>query len=375
MSSTPLLTEEHRSAFDFLCQAPRRPGSEHSRNVREWIKARFQANGFEASFFEERFVGWAEAEPAVVRFTEPEAFQAECYTAIWSPSTNGIVKGRLEPAGEMLTYETYSWKRYVVRDDSGRDVLFLLTQPKICSWVQTLDDSNERIPHVTIDAYDKIEEWLAQGKSITVEAEVQSILEEDTPLVSVCGSKSASSSVCITAHYDSVHNGVGAHDNASGVVALMDIAKEASALPENVQLISFDGEEMNKIGAYRYVDALRKQGTLDDLRLVVNIDSVGIGEKLYVLVSPELEEQVRSALSDFEVDVTARQAFKQFDSWPFMKERVPVVQIGAIFSDREKVFPYFNAVKDTLGGNGFDLNSRLISEASEIAMRLTEICD
>lgn len=373
MTSTPLLTDEHRRMFDFLCQSPRRPGSEHSERVRQWLKSQFESYGLDTAYHEERFVGWDAPEPPFVRFVEPEDFTAECYTVIWSASTKGRVKGILEAAGEMLTFETYPWKRYAVRDDNGQIVLYLLAQPKIYSWVQTLDAPGESVPHVTINAHDKIEAWLSQGKRIMVEAEVKTVFENDAPLVSVCAGNNHKPSVCIAAHYDSVHNGVGAHDNASGIVALLEAAKKAATLPEDICFVAFDGEEMNKVGAYRFVEALRQQGGLDNLRLVINIDSVGIGDKLYVLTSPAIQTQVASALSEFSIDVITRETFKQFDSWPFMKEGINAVQIGAMACDREKTFSFFNSPHDTIGGNGFELSSRFISEASGIAVRLADL--
>ena len=149
-------------------------------------------------------------------------------------------------------------------------------------------------------------------------------------------------------------------------MALLEVAKNAASLPDHVQLIAFDGEEMHKVGAYRYANHLLQEGKLGNVRLVINLDSVGIGERLYALTSPSIEQQVKSALAEFNIDISSRETFKQFDSWPFMKEGVDVIQIGSNFIDRENSFCYFNAPKDTVGGNGFDLNSNFIILAGSV---------
>ena len=78
---------------------------------------------------------------------------------------------------------------------------------------------------------------------------------------------------------------------------------------------------------------------------MINVDSVGVGQHLYVLASPGLGRQIESALGSAGVTVRAGvarlssgrlvfvhedPAFKAFDSWPFMRRGVPAVQIGAV---------------------------------------------
>jgi len=207
----------------------------------------------------------------------------------------------------------------------------------------------------------------AGGKEVVVEVEMENEFLPGTPLMNVSGDSGSQPSVLITAHYDSVFNGVGAHDNASGVVALLDLAARYRDLSRDVRFVAFDGEELNKVGAYKYVEHLKSTGSLNGIRLVINLDSVGIGEKLYVLTSPQLLESVKAILASSGTDVVSREAFKQFDSWPFMKEGIPVVQIGGTFTERDKAFPYFNSPKDTVGGNGFDLRSEMIAAAVQTA--------
>jgi Zn-dependent M28 family amino/carboxypeptidase len=67
--------------------------------------------------------------------------------------------------------------------------------------------------------------------------------------------------VVVGAHYDSVPESPGADDNASGVAALLEIARELQgAAPRcRVQLVAYDLEELGLEGSAAHVEALRQE--------------------------------------------------------------------------------------------------------------------
>ncbi len=75
----------------------------------------------------------------------------------------------------------------------------------------------------------------------------------------------------IGAHYDSVNN-PGADDNASGVAAVLEIARILSQYPSDctIKFIAFDREEQGLIGSNAYVSA----HSGDDIRGMVSLDMV-----------------------------------------------------------------------------------------------------
>ncbi len=90
--------------------------------------------------------------------------------------------------------------------------------------------------------------------------------------------------IVIGAHYDSVGEGV--NDNASGIVALLQIAQKLKDvdLPFNVCFVAFGGEEQGLYGSQYFVSKFssRYNIPLNSIRVMFNIDSIANGDKLYV---------------------------------------------------------------------------------------------
>lgn len=122
----------------------------------------------------------------------------------------------------------------------------------------------------------------------------------------LAGSDPTAGCLVLGAHYD--HLGVdasgvvypGADDNASGVAALIEIARslaEAGPLGRSVLFVAFAGEESGLLGSAAYVAA--PQCPLTETVAMINLDTVGRmeGDKLYVFGSSsavELPEIVRN---------------------------------------------------------------------------------
>jgi Zn-dependent M28 family amino/carboxypeptidase len=85
--------------------------------------------------------------------------------------------------------------------------------------------------------------------------------------------------ILIGAHYDAVPGTPGADDNASGVVALLEIAKAFSANPPKspVRLIAFDMEEYGMVGSTAYAKQLKDAG--QPLRLMLSLEMIGYCDK------------------------------------------------------------------------------------------------
>ncbi|MFZ4695282.1 MAG: M28 family metallopeptidase [Verrucomicrobiia bacterium] len=80
--------------------------------------------------------------------------------------------------------------------------------------------------------------------------------------------------VLVSAHHDTQCENTGADDNASGVVALMELARRLrQARPlRTVRFVSFAAEERLSFGSARY--ALRHQDEMPGIGVVLNLDSI-----------------------------------------------------------------------------------------------------
>ena len=83
------------------------------------------------------------------------------------------------------------------------------------------------------------------------------------------------SPVLIGAHYDAVPGTPGADDNATGVAALLELARTFAAAPANcpIRLVAFEMEEYGLLGSAEYAAQLRQQQ--QPLRLMISLEMLG----------------------------------------------------------------------------------------------------
>ncbi len=89
--------------------------------------------------------------------------------------------------------------------------------------------------------------------------------------------------IIVGAHYDSVKAGKGADDNASGVAAILEVAKRLrnQDTPYTIRFILFGAEELGMQGSTYYV----KHMTEDEIKntiVMINLDSITAGDQAYV---------------------------------------------------------------------------------------------
>ena len=100
---------------------------------------------------------------------------------------------------------------------------------------------------------------------------------------------STNNTVMISAHYDSIMEDInnstarapGADDNASGVSALLEIARILSNVSLNhhsIIFVLFSGEEQGKLGSTYYADYVHKTDV--DLDLLINLDMIGFSSDI-----------------------------------------------------------------------------------------------
>lgn len=180
--------------------------------------------------------------------------------------------------------------------------------------------------------------------------------------------------IVIGAHYDSV--GEGANDNASGVVALLQIAEKLknATLPFDVYFVGFGGEEQGLYGSQYFVSqfSIEYRIPLNSIRVMFNVDSIANGDKLYLQCenkSTNLQKFIlqnasgKSALKHkpyavgvFNIDVWGYGYYETVqgsDHTPFRVEGVPV---ASFFSGNFKNWDYVESTnsKNNTMNTGMD---------------------
>ena len=135
--------------------------------------------------------------------------------------------------------------------------------------------------------------------------------------------------VLLGAHHDTQCNNVGADDNASGVVALLELARlliKADPL-RTVRLVSFGTEEQLSVGSAQYVRRHRRE--MDTIGTVLNIDSVAsiLGHHWLIRAgTDQFGDWLRRELAACDLDVIEKTAAMPFaDHFPFSVFGVPAV--------------------------------------------------
>jgi len=117
--------------------------------------------------------------------------------------------------------------------------------------------------------------WRLKGlKRARVRADIEMVAAESTNVVGdLPGSDPEASMILFGAHHDSQANNVGADDNGSGVVGLLELARLLAPLKRRrtVRFVSFGTEEQLSVGSAAYVRAHRDE--MKRIGLMVNFDS------------------------------------------------------------------------------------------------------
>jgi len=81
----------------------------------------------------------------------------------------------------------------------------------------------------------------------------------------------------ISAHHDTVPGTVGADDNTSGVVVLLEVARMLKENPPEctVRLCFFAAEELGLLGAREHVKRMKANGRIGEVFGLINLDTVG----------------------------------------------------------------------------------------------------
>ena len=337
-----LQTNYIADTLDFLCQQPRPSGSDWNAKAREFLAAEFRSMGYAVRLQEFPFTGWEllDAPRGAFLTPTPRPFK-ECLPVVWSGATPGEIEGQIQSGAAGLpeyitTFETYPWERFPVVNEHGV-VACLIGNSTI--WPQSRDDASDPTPYLMLGGND----WrflrmaLHRKQTVRVRLSVNSRYLPGQKIANIIAQRGETPSLMIAAHYDSFFNTVGAHDNASGVAALLCAARRLaeSPLADQIAFVAFDAEEWNKFGSYRFVEKTEQCGQLPMIASIINLDSVGAGEKIVYFDEMEM--------------------LTPFDAYPFARKGIHAIQMTSI---GRQPFPHWHQPGDNLsviGETGYEL--------------------
>ena len=104
----------------------------------------------------------------------------------------------------------------------------------------------------------------------------------------------SSQEIIIGAHYDSTDAGPGADDNASGVSAMLEVAKlvAGKTTPYTINFIAYGAEESGLLGSYAYVNQM-SQEDFENIIVMIDLDSLVAGDVPYVFSDEGQQSAVR----------------------------------------------------------------------------------
>jgi Zn-dependent M28 family amino/carboxypeptidase len=196
-----------------------------------------------------------------------------------------------------------------------------------------------------------IEEAFASfGYTVARQSYVAEGVESSNLEVVVPGCERGSEIVLVGAHYDTVPGSPGADDNASGVAALIELARGLrEARPaRSVRLVAFVNEErpffyFGDMGSRVYARAARRCG--DDIRVMVSLEMLGcysddVGSQSYPpplgLVYPEAGNFI-AFVSNLRSRRSLRElvdAFRRASDFPAERLASPAIVPGVSWSDQ-----------------------------------------
>jgi hypothetical protein len=148
--------------------------------------------------------------------------------------------------------------------------------------------------------------------------------------------------VILSAHLDTQHGTLGANDNLSGVVTLLEVGRAlvpfASKFKKQLRMILFTGEEFFFKGSMAYIR--RNRGDLNRIRFVLNLDGLfpATAEGMAVMWAPEIRDYIDLAFRQTQCRVDVRNLFcMSSDYLPFILEGIAAARPA----DWKNSFPDF----------------------------------
>ena len=307
------------------------PDSNGSKNTRNYLTNFLDSCNLPYEYSYSKMPNWSLKGMPIVEVTSPERYQFKALPAIFSLPTDGYVEGQLIASDKIKMLDAFDWDKYAIKCNDI-DVAYIISTD-YGAMMQPLPFDELNLPCVIVDTTEniKIKNWLNNNELITVRLSNPSLISGELETTSIFSTTSYSEKVpFICAHYDTVYDNYGAHDNASGVSILMELIKKSNS---TFKFAFFDGEECNKVGSKAFVNRLKTRNELEAISYVLELDSVGVGDEIGFLASKKTYKSLKKisfdtlGLENHKINISQQTKIAFCDVWPFMSEGIPVIRM------------------------------------------------
>ena len=311
----------------------RMAGSPEAERAAEAVAEALHELGLEPSFQEFHLLGYDAHEPEL----EIAGERWEAGPCMYAHPTDGVVEGRVRHIGQTSLGEFFPPAHvFAVEDESGRELARLQASPFGGPAIPFVAGARQISvgPTAFISGADAVRLLGMEGATARVRIGGRFVPgRRDRNVVARLRGES-DEAVVVSAHFDSVWRGPGAIDNATGIEALLRVARRLVGRrhPRSVLFCAFAAEEIGLLGARHFVYEAGISGELERIRGVVNLDCVAHGERLELLGSPA---ELRTLAEEFARDLGLTERYHVrvedtkagVDSVPFAQEGVPALSI------------------------------------------------
>lgn len=323
-----------------LSAEPRTPMSVFTKECIDFLSNELGLFGYEASIFSSSLQEWrATSAPSLELFYNDDTSKKviPLISATYSPSTPSTgVKGKLIVFEKISMLDSFAWDSYAVLDEDSQPIGLIICTD-YGSMSQPLPNNKSDLPTAIIPSkyIEEINTFVNSERTSTVNLHVptESFGESNVPSLIASHSDTVGPTPLVCAHIDTIHNSPGAHDNASGIAVALELAKFCAKNKIVCNFAFFNCEESNKVASTNYVQQFKPSELLGKYNLVIEIDSVGIGNQISLLCTKKLRKKLRNLewgfelYPGFEIDVNPQSKICFSDVWPFMQHGVPVIRM------------------------------------------------
>ena len=198
-----------------------------------------------------------------------------------------------------------------------------------------------KIPAINISLEDglKIKENLSKGKEIAKIEMKNDVgqMKGRNIIAKKIGSKFPNEKIVLGGHLDSWDLATGAIDNGVGSFSVMDIARTYKKLnlqnDRTIEFVLFMGEEVGLIGSKYYVNQALKDGSINQIKAMSNMDMTTNPKSYYSTMESNLPiltdyaNDVQKVIQDFKLKTFASVDLHS-DHQPFMLQGVPIIGLS-----------------------------------------------
>lgn len=169
----------------------------------------------------------------------------------------------------------------------------------------------------------------AVKNSTPVKVNLQTRFLPPKPCSSIIGTIPGKSveEIIFLAHADSPYMSPGANDNTASVIVMLMLAHAFSGTVPNrtITFMATGGEEDGKVGAVHYAEKRKKEGTMKNIRFVVNFDSLTWGPNLQVYSK---NQELKDMIEAIHKDLSIKAEPKYFDGDGYTMDSLPFRESG-----------------------------------------------